>query len=108
MGGDHIRKSAPCKEPVPHSLLLLLIVLYLAQFLPGRPVEKDIVLVGTQTPLLHQLRREDLLIDGSAQVDIALPLSRRAVVGRRGCQGDDRHPLQLLHKLFQRLPPLAP
>ena len=107
VGGDHAGKGFPPQKGVPHFSRIFLICLdFLQLFLRG-PVKIDVILMGTEAFLPHKLRREDFLVDGAAQIDIALPLGGRTVVGRGRGQGNQRHPLRFLQKGLQRLPPLA-
>ena len=73
---------------------------------PVRVVKPYVILMGTEAAFLYQLRNRDLRIDLPAHIDIALPLGRRGVIGRRGGQRDHHRALHLCHKSLQSFPPL--
>jgi hypothetical protein len=65
------------------------------------------VLVRAQGGRLHELGHGDLGVDRAAQREIALPLRPDHVVGRRGRQRDEAHPLQARHQVLERSPPVG-
>ena len=71
-------------------------------------VEIDIVLMRAERLLRHQLGHEDLRVDGAAHADIALPLGRAAVIGRRRGQRDHGDlAFERIKESFQRFLPFA-
>ena len=84
------------KQPLPLQSLKsgvspLGIVLEHVALTLGGIAEINIVLMGTERFALNQLRHKDLGVDGPADAQVALPLSRCAVIRRRSGQSYNGH-----------------